>query len=612
MARGSGRPASGGGAQRAPGGVPRQPGVRACSTPSSSRSCASGFTHERLLEWESAAATANRSRVAASRRVRQAHDREPAGGRRRAGRGGADQPARGARGAAAAAVLDRPRRRSRSCSADRRRRAASSSAARTGEFLLAVARNTWRYFETFTGPAGHALPPDNVQMTPDARDRASHVADQHRDGAPRHRVGARPGLHRSRRDDRADRSHPDDGRGPRTLRRAPAQLVRHRHARAAPARVRLHRGQRQPGGCARHPRVGPGPPGCRRADRPVATAARLHDLAARAGALFDEHELQAALRRAPPVVRDRLSPGRRRRAMAVSTRRNTTCSLPRRVWPASSRSAKATCPNRTGSISAGPRPPCDGAPVLLSWSATLFEYLMPLLLTRTYPGTLLDESCRMAVRRQIDYGERLGVPWGISESAYNAVDRHGTYQYKAFGVPGLGLKRGLGDELVVAPYASALAAVLVPAQSAKNLRRLAAHRPRRRVRVLRCRGLHGSRRRPGRRAGGCRQSGHRPHLHGAPPGHDAGGAGQRAPRRPDGRAFSPGLPRAGHRTPASGAAAARRAGAAAPACRRSAGHRARRRCRSAGIARRTRCSRTRNSCRMGGSCPSSRMPAAAA
>ncbi len=115
-----------------------------------------------------------------------------------------------------------------------------------------------------------------------------------------------------------------------------------------------------------------------------------------------------------------------------------------------------------------------GVPVLLSWGATLFEYLMPLLVTRTYPGTLLDGSCRMAVQRQIDYGKRLGVPWGVSECAYSAVDRHGTYQYKAFGVPGLGLSRGLGDELVVAPYASAMAAMLVPAQSAANLRRLAA------------------------------------------------------------------------------------------------------------------------------------------
>ena len=115
-----------------------------------------------------------------------------------------------------------------------------------------------------------------------------------------------------------------------------------------------------------------------------------------------------------------------------------------------------------------------GVPTLLSWSATLFEYLMPLLLTRSYPGTLLDDSCRMAVRRQQDYAAQRGVPWGMSESAYDAVDRHDNYQYKAFGVPGLGLKRGLASELVVAPYATALAALIDPAAAAKNLRRLAA------------------------------------------------------------------------------------------------------------------------------------------
>ncbi len=114
-----------------------------------------------------------------------------------------------------------------------------------------------------------------------------------------------------------------------------------------------------------------------------------------------------------------------------------------------------------------------GAPVLLSWSGTMFEYLMPLLLMRSYPETLLDESCRMAARRQRDYGAVRGTPWGISESAYNVVDRHDTYQYKAFGVPGLGLKRGLGDELVVAPYATALAIMADPAASVANLRRLA-------------------------------------------------------------------------------------------------------------------------------------------
>ncbi|HXG88325.1 MAG TPA: glucoamylase family protein [Vicinamibacterales bacterium] len=115
-----------------------------------------------------------------------------------------------------------------------------------------------------------------------------------------------------------------------------------------------------------------------------------------------------------------------------------------------------------------------GMPTLLSWSATMFEYLMPLLIMRSYPGTLLAQTCEMAVRRQIDYGAGHGIPWGISESAYNVVDRHDTYQYKAFGVPGLGLKRGLGDELVVAPYATALASMLEPTRAAENFRRLAA------------------------------------------------------------------------------------------------------------------------------------------
>ncbi len=114
----------------------------------------------------------------------------------------------------------------------------------------------------------------------------------------------------------------------------------------------------------------------------------------------------------------------------------------------------------------------EGVPTLVSWSATMFEYLMPLLLMRTYPGTLLDQSCRMVVRRQIRYGRERHVPWGISESAYDLIDRLGNYQYKEFGVPGLGLKRGLADELVVAPYATALAALLEPAEAARNLRRL--------------------------------------------------------------------------------------------------------------------------------------------
>jgi cyclic beta-1,2-glucan synthetase len=115
----------------------------------------------------------------------------------------------------------------------------------------------------------------------------------------------------------------------------------------------------------------------------------------------------------------------------------------------------------------------DGRATLLSWSGTLFEYLLPLLVMRTYSGTLLDQSCRMAIKRQVEYGREREVPWGFSESAYNVVDRNDNYQYKAFGVPGLGLKRGLGEDLVVAPYATALASLLEPTQAARNLRLLA-------------------------------------------------------------------------------------------------------------------------------------------
>ena len=115
----------------------------------------------------------------------------------------------------------------------------------------------------------------------------------------------------------------------------------------------------------------------------------------------------------------------------------------------------------------------DGRATLMSWGGTMFEYLMPQLLLRAYPGTLLDQSCRASVRRQIEYGRERHVPWGISESAYSFTDLAGNYQYKAFGVPGLGFKRGLADELVVSPYATALAALVDPAAAASNLRRLA-------------------------------------------------------------------------------------------------------------------------------------------
>jgi cyclic beta-1,2-glucan glucanotransferase len=114
----------------------------------------------------------------------------------------------------------------------------------------------------------------------------------------------------------------------------------------------------------------------------------------------------------------------------------------------------------------------DGSRALISWTGTMFEYLMPLLVMRNYNDTLLDQTYRTVVRRQIEYGEERGVPWGISESAYNVRDLHLNYQYGPFGVPGLGLKRGLIEDLVVAPYATLLAAIVNPSAAMENLRRL--------------------------------------------------------------------------------------------------------------------------------------------
>ncbi len=95
-----------------------------------------------------------------------------------------------------------------------------------------------------------------------------------------------------------------------------------------------------------------------------------------------------------------------------------------------------------------------GGMALLSWSGSMFEYLMPLMIMPTYEHTLLDETYHAVVRRQIEYGRERGVPWGVSESGYTKTDAQGNYQYKAFGVPGLGFKRGLADDLVIAPYAT--------------------------------------------------------------------------------------------------------------------------------------------------------------
>lgn len=116
----------------------------------------------------------------------------------------------------------------------------------------------------------------------------------------------------------------------------------------------------------------------------------------------------------------------------------------------------------------------NGDATLLSWSGSMFEYLMPQLVMPSYPDTLLEQTMQHAVEAQIAYATRHDVPWGISESGYNTVDARMNYQYRAFGVPGLGLKRGLGQDLVIAPYASMMALMVAPEAACQNLQRLAA------------------------------------------------------------------------------------------------------------------------------------------
>ena len=340
------------------------------------------------------------------------------------------------------------------------------------EYLRRLAAKTWGYFETFMGAEDHALPPDNVQEMPERR-----VA--HRTSPTNIAMGLLATV--SARDlgfigldDMATRLDA-------TLSTVEAMKKFEGHllnwydtttlAALQPEYVSTVDSGNLAGALVA---IGSGLPRLAAEDSTsVPTRARLRDLAARASALFDamnfaplydeRRQLFGVGYRLSGVEGDGRLDTSRYDLLASEARLASFLAIckgdvPESHWFHLGRSATAV----------------HGSPVLLSWSATLFEYLMPLLLTRTYAGTLLDGSCRMAVQRQIDYGAKLGVPWGISESAYSSVDRHGTYQYKAFGVPGLGLKRGLGDELVVAPYASALAAMLVPAQGTKNLRRLSA------------------------------------------------------------------------------------------------------------------------------------------
>ena len=116
--------------------------------------------------------------------------------------------------------------------------------------------------------------------------------------------------------------------------------------------------------------------------------------------------------------------------------------------------------------------PVDRGSALISWSGSMFEYLMPALVMRSPEASLLSQTYKLIVRRQFEYGAERGVPWGVSESGYNARDLNLNYQYSSFGVPGLGLKRGLSEDVVIAPYATALACMIDPAAALQNFRRL--------------------------------------------------------------------------------------------------------------------------------------------
>jgi len=113
-----------------------------------------------------------------------------------------------------------------------------------------------------------------------------------------------------------------------------------------------------------------------------------------------------------------------------------------------------------------------GKPTLISWSGSMFEYLMPLLLMPTYESTLLDRTYHAVVERQIEYARKRSIPWGISESGYNVTDTSLNYQYRAFGIPGLGFKRGLADDLVIAPYAAVMGLMVNPFSACRNLEKM--------------------------------------------------------------------------------------------------------------------------------------------
>ena len=218
------------------------------------------------------------------------------------------------------------------------------------------------------------------------------------------------------------------------------------------------------------------PPRCRRASRSSKTRARSMALAMEFGFLLDpERKLLSIGYLVPEGTLDPncydLLASEARLASFIAIAKGD---VPARHW---FRLGRAVTPIAHGAA-------------LISWSGSMFEYLMPSLVMRAPAGSLLEQTSRLIVRRQIDYATTRGLPWGISESAYNARDLEFTYQYSNFGVPGLGLKRGLGENVVVAPYATALATMVDPRAAARNFARLAAAGRARPLRLLRGPGLH--------------------------------------------------------------------------------------------------------------------------
>ncbi len=218
--------------------------------------------------------------------------------------------------------------------------------------------------------------------------------------------------------------------------------------------------------------------------------------------------------------------------------------------------------------------PVDRGSALVSWSGSMFEYLMPMLVMHSPSGSLLGQTCALVVRRQRKYGIERGVPWGVSESAYNARDLELTYQYSNFGVPGLGLKRGLSEDVVIAPYATALAAMIDPKTAAENFARLAEAGASGRYGFYEALDYTATRL-PENQAVAVVQR-----LYGASPGDVAGGARKRPPRWRDARALSRRAAHASHRAALAGTDPTRRLGHPAQS-RGGAGRRQRPRSRSA-------------------------------